>query len=71
MTWLFWARERSTEAFWWAFGGGMLLRVTVLAGLFVWGLSRRGASMEALLISYGFALLALMLTLEIRHLRLR
>ena len=49
----------------------MLLRGAMLAALLVWGLRREGASMEALLISYGFALLALMLTLEIRHLRLR
>lgn len=71
VTWLLWARERSTGTFWGAFGGGMLLRGIVLGGLFLWGLRRAGTSMEALLISYGLALLGLMLTLEIRHLRLR
>ena len=68
--WLLWARERSTRAFWWSFGGGMALRAAVLAGLVGWGLTHAGSSMEALLLSYVFALLAMLLTLEIRHLRL-
>lgn len=69
--WLLWARERSTKAFWISFGGGMALRAAVLAGLVVWGLKHPGSSMEALLLSYVFALLAILLTLEIKHLRLR
>jgi hypothetical protein len=71
VAWLLWARARSTEAFWWSFGGGMALRAVVLAGLLVWGLRHHGSSMEALLLSYVFALLAILLTLEIKHLRLR
>ncbi len=71
VVWLIRARERSTEAFWWAFGGGMALRGAGLAGLAVWGLRRAYPSMEGLLLSYGFTVLALLLTLEIRHLRLK
>jgi hypothetical protein len=71
MAWLLWARERSTAAFWWSFGGGMALRAAVLAGLLLWGLAHAGFSMEALLLSYVFALLAILLTLEIKHLRPR
>jgi hypothetical protein len=70
VAWLLWARERSSKAFWWSFGGGMALRAAVLAGLAVWGLKRAGSSMEALLLSYVFVLLATLLTLEIRYMRL-
>lgn len=70
VAWLLWARERSTKAFWWSFGGGMALRAAVLAALFGWGLAHAGSSMEALLLSYVFTLLATLLTLEIRHMRL-
>jgi hypothetical protein len=70
VSWLLWARERSTKAFWWSFGGGMALRAAVLAALTVWGV-RRGASMEALLLSYVFALILILLTLEMKHLRLK
>lgn len=58
------------KTFWWAFGGGMFLRAAVLAGLAVWGYGRQGTALETLLISYVFALLALLLTLEFRHLRI-
>lgn len=71
VAWLLWARERGTKAFWWSFGGGMALRASVLAGLLMWGLRHKGSSIEALLLSYVFALLAILLTLEIKHLRLR
>ena len=70
VSWLLWARERSTEAFWWSFGGGMALRAATLAALTVWGV-RSGASMEALLLSYVFALILILLTLEMKHLRLK
>jgi len=70
VAWLLWARERSTKAFWWSFGGGMALRALVLAALFGWGLTHAGSSMEGLLLSYVFTLLATLLTLEIRHMRL-
>lgn len=71
VVWLIWARERSTGALWLAFGGGMALRGAMLAALTVWGLRHAGSSMEGLLLSYGFTVLALLLTLEIRHLRLK
>lgn len=70
VTWLLWARGRGTKAFWWSFGGGMFLRAAALAGLVVWGLEHAGASMEGLTLSYVFTLLAVLLTLEIKHLRL-
>lgn len=59
------------KAFWWAFGGGMVLRAGVLGILAVWGYERTAVSFEALLLSYVFALLALLLTLEMRHLKIR
>jgi len=71
VAWLLWARERSMEAFWWAFGGGMVLRAGVLAALAVWGYGRESVSFEGLLLSYVFALLALLLTLEMRYLRIK
>lgn len=70
VAWLLWARERSSKAFWWSFGGGMSLRAAVLAGLAVWGVKHAGSSLEALLVSYVFVLLATLLTLEIRYMRL-
>jgi len=71
VAWLLWARSRSTEAFWWAFGGGTALRAMVLAVLAVWGWGRSGVSIEALLLTYVLTLLAMLLTLEFRYLRLR
>lgn len=71
VAWLLWARARSTEAFWWAFGGGAALRALVFAVLVSWGWRRAGVSMEALLLSYVFTLLAMLLTLDYRHLRLK
>lgn len=70
VTWLLWARGREMKVFWWAFGGGMALRAGVLTGLALWGWKRTGVSMDALLLSYVFGLLAMLLTLEFRHLRL-
>lgn len=70
VAWLLWARERSTKAFWLAFGGGMALRAAVLGAVAAWGLTHAGSSMEGLLLSYVFTLLAALLTLEIRHMRL-
>jgi len=71
VAWLLWARGRSMKAFWWAFGGGMVLRFVVLTALAVWSYARPGTSLEAVLLSYVFALLALLLTLEMRHLKIR
>lgn len=71
VAWLLWARGREMKTFWWAFGGGMVLRAGVLAALAVWGYGRESVSFEALLLSYVFALLALLLTLEMRHLKIQ
>ena len=71
VAWLLWARGRDMRTFWWAFGGGMALRVAVLGALAVWGYRRETVSLDALLISYVFALLALLLSLEFRHLRVK
>lgn len=70
VAWLLWARGRSMKTFWWAFGGGMALRAAVLGVLAAWGYGRSGVTFEALLLSYVFVLLALLLTLEMRHLRI-
>lgn len=59
------------KAFWWAFGGGMVLRAVTLGALAVWGYRRAAVSFEGLLLSYVFALLALLLTLEMRHLKIK
>lgn len=71
VAWLLWARGRSMKAFWWAFGGGMVLRAGMLGALAVWGYRRTSVSFEGLLLSYVFALLALLLTLEMRHLKIK
>ena len=71
VAWLLWARGRSMKTFWWAFGGGMVLRAGVLGALAAWGYGRESVSFEVLLLSYVFALLALLMTLEMRHLRIK
>jgi hypothetical protein len=68
--WLLWARRVSMRAFWWAFGGGMALRAAALAGLMAWSWRRAGLAQDALLVSYVFGLLAMLLTLESRYLKL-
>jgi hypothetical protein len=59
------------KAFWWAFGGGMALRVAALGGLMVFSWSHEGVSVDALLLSYVFAVLAMLLTMETRYLKVR
>lgn len=71
IAWLMWARGRPMRTFWWAFGGGMALRAFALAGLAFWGYGRESVQFEALLLSYVFALLALLLTLEMRHFKIK
>ena len=68
--WLLWGRGRSMRAFWCAFGGGMALRGAALAGLMAWSWGRAGVSVEALLLSYVFGVLAMLLTMETRYLKL-
>jgi hypothetical protein len=68
--WLLWGRSRSTKTFWIAFGGGMALRAAVLVSLMAASWGRADVSAEALLVSYVFGLLAMLLTMEIRYLKL-
>jgi hypothetical protein len=68
--WLLWGRRRSMKAFWWAFGGGMALRVAGLVGLMGWSWGRADIAVDALLLSYVFGLLAMLLTLETRYLKI-
>ena len=63
------AKEVSTKAFWRAFGCGMALRLGTLVGLMVYSW-RRDVATPAMLISYVFAVLALLL-IEYRRVRLR
>jgi hypothetical protein len=70
VAWLMGARRVSMRAFWWAFGGGMALRAAALIGLMAWSWRRAGWAQDALLVSYVFALLAMLLTLETRYLKL-
>ena len=70
VAWLLRARGRGARAFWRAFGGGMVLRVGVLLALGIWTYGQDGLSFEAVMIAYVFALLALLLTLETRHLKI-
>lgn len=48
----------------------MVLRVGVLLALGIWAYGRDGLSFEVVMIAYVFALLALLLTLETRHLKI-
>lgn len=71
VAWLLWARGRSMKIFLRAFGGGMAIRAVVLLGLAYWTYGKAGLSYEVVLITYVFALLGLLLTLEMRHLKLK
>lgn len=71
VSWLLWARERSLKAFWWAFGGGTALRGAGLIVLMSWSWRREGVSAEALLLSYAFGVLAMLLTMELRHFKIK
>jgi hypothetical protein len=68
---LFARAHRSQKAFWWAFGGGLFLRLVVLAGLMAYGYTRDPlVSQPALLLSYAFGVLFFLL-LEYRHIKLK
>jgi hypothetical protein len=71
VAWLLTAKEVSSKAFWWAFGGGMALRGGGLLALMAWSWQREGVSVETLLISYAFGVLTMLLTMEMRHLKIR
>ncbi|UPT73956.1 MAG: hypothetical protein M0D55_19320 [Elusimicrobiota bacterium] len=49
----------------------MVLRAAVLLALGVWAYGMESLSYEVVVITYVFALLALLLTLELRHLRIK
>ena len=49
----------------------MALRAGALAALLMFGYGRRSVTLETLLLSYVFMLLALLMTLEVRHLKIR
>lgn len=67
--WLLWGRSRSMKAFWAAFGGGMALRGAALVGLMILSWRRTDVSVESLLVSYVFGVLAMLLTMETRYLK--
>jgi hypothetical protein len=71
VAWLLWARGRSMKTFWWAFGGGMVMRAGLMFALAAWAYGRAGVSLEALLLSYAFGLIGLLLTLEMRYFRIK
>ena len=60
----------SMEPFWWAFGGGMGLRLILLVILAVYGYGHESLSQSALLLSYAFGVLFFLL-LEYRHIKIK
>ena len=64
------AKARSPEAFWWAFGGGMAARLAALGALMAYSVASPAVSQAALLLSYVFGILGLLL-LEYRHIKLK
>ena len=65
------AHASPVKAFWYAFGGGMGLRLAVLAVLMAYGYQHDAAlSQPALLLSYAFGVLIFLL-LESRHIKLK
>ncbi|OGR82278.1 MAG: hypothetical protein A3J74_07675 [Elusimicrobia bacterium RIFCSPHIGHO2_02_FULL_57_9] len=58
----------SSQAFWWAFGGGLAFRLLVLAGLMGYGAYRPQLSQPALLLAYALGVLGFLL-IEYRFLR--
>ena len=64
------ARERSPQAFWWAFGGGMALRAVMLLILVAYTVLHPILSQAVLLVSYALGVLGFLL-LEYRHVKIR
>ena len=64
------AKTVSSKAFWWAFGGGMAARFLTLFVLMAWTSYDPGVAQQALLLSYVFGVLAVLLT-EYRHIKLK
>ena len=64
------AKARSPEAFWWAFGAGMAVRMAVLIALVGFSVYHPGLSQPGLLVSYALGVLGFLL-LEYRHIKLK
>lgn len=64
------AKTVSVEAFWWAFGAGMALRLAALLALMVVTVLDKSLSAEALLLSYAFGVLSCLL-IEYRRIKLK
>ncbi len=64
------AKSVSTQAFWWAFGGGMALRLLTLVGLMAVVVMQPALPAPALLLSYALGVLAVLL-IEYRHVKLK
>lgn len=64
------AKTVSNRAFWWAFGGGMALRLLTLVGLMAAVVLVPGLAAPALLLSYALGVLAVLL-IEYRHIKLK
>ncbi|MBI4376603.1 MAG: hypothetical protein HY549_09165 [Elusimicrobia bacterium] len=61
-------RAVSSKAFWWAFGGGMALRLAALSGLMAHSLYDQSLSAAAMLMTYVFGVLGCLM-IEYRRLR--
>lgn len=64
------AKSVSTKAFWWAFGGGMALRMLTLVALMAAVVLKPALPAPALLLSYALGVLAVLL-IEYRHIKLK
>lgn len=64
------AHKAAVKAFWYAFGGGMALRLALLAVLMAYSYQRASVSQPALLLAYVFGILFFLL-LEYRHIKLK
>jgi len=68
--WVMHAQRRSMTAFWWAFGGGMAIRMSVLAALVGWAFLHPAQPPAPLLLSYALGVFGLLL-LEYRHIKIK
>ena len=68
--WMLKAKQVSDRAFWWAFGGGFILRLVLLAILVVYAARHPEKPTGPLLVSYAVGVL-FMLLIEYRHIKLR
>lgn len=64
------AKTVSQSAFWWAFGGGLTLRLATLAGLMALTVVKESLPQAGVLLSYALGVLAFLLV-EYRHVRIQ